>query len=254
MANKKSIAVWIRRNRTANGMTQSELAEKLGYSNATPISNWERRASKPNTATVEELEALFGRFDDGGSKEAFTEVDLDQSNFSQWLLEHRKRHGLTLNSLSEKSGVNVTTIWQIENGRINYPQEKTRAKLFKALGGKPFDLGKPEVIEDNEEMGKGLGEFLQFNPHDKDDWPNVSGVYVLYDISDRPIYVGKGSPIKNRIKDHKSRQWYVKPFVEKGAFIEIRDNGLSSSLEKILIKFMKSNAMVNVMNVERDED
>lgn len=47
--------------------------------------------------------------------------------------EYRKQHQWRTVDLAEKSGVNATTINQIENGR-GYPSAKTWKKLAKAFG------------------------------------------------------------------------------------------------------------------------
>jgi hypothetical protein len=45
----------------------------------------------------------------------------------------------------------------------------------------------------------GIGELIEFNPHDPKDYPTVGGIYVLYDISDRPLYIGQGMSIDKRL-------------------------------------------------------
>ena len=48
---------------------------------------------------------------------------------------------------------------------------------------------------------EGLGEFSDFDPHsDTSLWPEGGGVYVFYDISHRPIYVGQSGNIQRRLK------------------------------------------------------
>jgi len=60
----------------------------------------------------------------------------------------------------------------------------------------------------------GIGELVDFNPHDPADHPNKPGVYVFYDISGRPIYVGKANDIADRVDDHKEKFWFKQPIVE----------------------------------------
>jgi hypothetical protein len=91
----------------------------------------------------------------------------------------------------------------------------------------------------------GIGELIDFNPYDQKEIPTKAGVYVLCDISQRPIYVGKASKIAVRLNDHSSRFWYKRPLVETGAYIEIGDPLLRDQIETVLIQFLKNNAVIN---------
>jgi hypothetical protein len=55
-------------------------------------------------------------------------------------------------------------------------------ELIKTLTGKGRDEQQAII---------GLGSLTDFDPYETQDWPQCAGVYVLYDISQRPIYVGK---------------------------------------------------------------
>lgn len=92
---------------------------------------------------------------------------------------------------------------------------------------------------------------MDFDPHNPDDRPAVSGVYVLYDIAERPIYVGEGGNIKKRIKDHEEKFWFKQPIIETAAFVKIEDERLRKQVETVLIRFLKSNAVINKKNVDR---
>ena len=94
-------------------------------------------------------------------------------------------------------------------------------------------------------------EFFEFDPHNPSDWPEGAGIYVLYDISERPIYVGQGSSIKRRIKEHEEKFWFKAPIVTTAAYILIDDSDLRTKVETILIRFLKKNAVINKQNVER---
>lgn len=74
---------------------------------------------------------------------------------------------------------------------------------------------------------------------------------MLYDISDRPVYVGQGQVIRTRIRDHSEDKWFVRPFIETAAYVEIRDEQLRKSVENVLIRFMKPNAVINKQGVRR---
>jgi hypothetical protein len=45
--------------------------------------------------------------------------------------------------------------------------------------------------------------------------------------------------------------WFKQPIVDAAAFIPIEDEKLRKQVEKILIRFLKSNAVLNKQNVER---
>lgn len=74
---------------------------------------------------------------------------------------------------------------------------------------------------------------------------------MLYDISERPIYVGQGSDIRNRIRAHQEKFWFKRPIVETAAYVKIEEKNLREKVEKLLIRFLKSNAVINKQNVER---
>jgi hypothetical protein len=40
---------------------------------------------------------------------------------------------------------------------------------------------------------EGVGNLVDFDPHDDANFPSGPGVYVFYDVSQRPIYVGKAT-------------------------------------------------------------
>jgi len=80
-------------------------------------------------------------------------------------------------------------------------------------------------------------------------------LYVLYDISERPIYVGESNDIRKRIGDEQSghwdKFWYKKPIVYSAAYIQIEDQELRKKIEAVIIKFMRSNAVINKQGVSR---
>jgi len=90
-----------------------------------------------------------------------------------------------------------------------------------------------------------------FDPHTEDEFPREPGIYVLYDISDRPIYVGKSGDIRARLRSHADKFWYRSPIVEKAAYVRVDDATLRDQLEETLIKFLKSNAVINQRLADR---
>lgn len=179
------------------------------------------------------------------------EGNLDASSvLSAWLSKARQNRAMTVAQLAERSGLSIPTIYNIEAGKAENPRERTIRSLEKALG-KEFEaefqasLKRASTIE-------GLGEFQDFEPHDENDWPTEPGIYVFYDISDRPVYVGMGDNIATRIRDHRDRFWFKRPIVERAAYVPVEDKSLRRQVETVLIKFLKSNAIINKQQVERD--
>lgn len=172
------------------------------------------------------------------------------SDFGEWLRTTRIEKKKTVPELSEESGISVPQIYNIESGRSQNPQPRTREKLAKALGS---EIDK-KVVDATESESKidDVGEFVDFDPHDENDYPDAPGIYVFYDISERPIYVGQTKNIKDRIRtDHYEKFWYKSPLVYTASYVKITDETLREKIERVMIKFMKSNAIVNKQYVKR---
>ncbi len=225
-----------------SGLSQQELADKVGLSQPL-ISQWELGRSKPDAAQIAELEAVLG----GITKE---EDSSGQSLpvVSVWLARALSKKNLTANELSRKSGVSAPTIYNLLNGGAQNPQQRTLRRLEAALG-ESFE--RTEQEKESFEV-RGIGELIDFNPHDPTDKPNKPGVYVFYDISGRPIYVGKATNIAERVDDHKEKFWFKQPIVQSAAYIEIKDKTLRDQVETVLIQFLKNNAVINKNKTARD--
>lgn len=171
------------------------------------------------------------------------------SEFGRWLNETRTEKKLTVPVLAEKSGISFVQIYNIESGRSQNPRERTRNKLAAVLETLPPE----EVVKATEEAAavSDVGEFTNFDPHDKDDRPEEPGVYVLYDVSGRSVYVGQSETIKGRLNDHSTRFWFRAPVVDSAAYVRIDEESLRKKIEKLMIKFLGSSAVLNQQNVER---
>ena len=112
-----------------------------------------------------------------------------------------------------KSGISAPTIYNLLNGGAQNPQQRTLKKLEAALSEKFEGQDAP-----TEKEVPGIGQLIDFNPHDQADHPNKPGVYVFYDISGRPIYVGKATYISDRVDDHKEKFWFKQPIVEGSVY------------------------------------
>jgi hypothetical protein len=106
------------------------------------------------------------------------------------------------------------------------------------------------IDTEQEQTIVGLGSLTDFDPYSKKDWPQCAGVYVLYDISQRPLYVGKGDKIATRLRDHFEKFWFRSPIVEYASYIEVRERQLRHQLEQAMIKFLKTNAVINKQSTE----
>jgi transcriptional regulator with XRE-family HTH domain len=171
------------------------------------------------------------------------------SPIGEWLRNERIRRGLSQGDLASRSGVSQPQISNLELGKNRNPQARTREKLERAVGVEvPAELTR-EAAREAEVAG--LGPLVDFDPHEDADLPIVAGVYVFYDVSDRPIYVGRAAVIKDRVRSHSDRFWFKSPIVNHAAYIEIPEEQLRNQVEEILIKFLKSNAVLNKQHVDR---
>jgi len=121
--------------------------------------------------------------------------------------------------------------------------------LEKALG-KPLSLEAKEEAREEATIEE-VGEWFDFDPNNPTEWTAGAGIYVPYDIANRPIYVGQGQRISTRLRDHQEKFWFRAPIVQNAAYVSIESKLLREQIEKVLIKFLKSNAVLNQQNVER---
>lgn len=241
----------LRKARQQEGLSQVSVGEKLGVSGAT-ISNWEAGKSVPDDSDLRKLRKLLGNFDGRGGRASGSDSfeDGQPSAFGIWLRQERDKARLSVNELAEQSGVSAPTIYFLENGRTQLPLEQTRKRIEKALRvDVPAEVTKE--VEDEQEI-EGLGPLTDFDPFNER--PRCSGVYVFYDISNRPIYVGKAKNIAARVRAHEEKFWFKPPIVHTAAFVEIKADKLRHQMEQVLIKFLKSNAVMNKQSVDRDDD
>jgi transcriptional regulator with XRE-family HTH domain len=208
---------------------------------------WEKGKAAPGKDQLLKLNEILGGLT--RTSEAVTEAK-SQAPIAAWLSRALAKKDLTVGELAAKADVSVPTVYNILSGRAENPHPRTIAALEKALGDN-FE-SKDEASEASEITG--VGELIDFNPYDQKELPTKAGVYVLYDISQRPIYVGKASNIAGRLNDHGTRFWYKRPLVETGAYIEIQNKLLRDQIETVLIQFLKNNAVINKQRTVREED
>jgi transcriptional regulator with XRE-family HTH domain len=172
----------------------------------------------------------------------------NQNPIGNWLRNERVKAGLSVPMLAQKASTSTAAIYHIEAGRSLNPGKSTLQKLENALGRQvPTSTAKGAA---KERFVKDIGAIIDFNPYEKNSIPTCGGVYIFYDVSDRPIYVGQSKCIKNRIQQHSDKFWFKYPIVSYASYIEIGDTKTRTQIEEILIKFLRNNAVINSQHVK----
>lgn len=166
----------------------------------------------------------------------------------------RERREWSQAELADRAGLSGQQISNIETGRTRNPQPRTRQKITNALGEEPS-----QAIVDAEEKQvsiANLGALVGFEPYDEDNLPEANGVYVFYDRTKRPFYMGRASkrPISARVREHSEKFWFKSPVVHSASFLLIEDEALCKQTEQILIKFMRTHLLLNRQGVETEDD
>ncbi len=68
----------------------------------------------------------------------------------------------------------------------------------------------------------------------------------------RADFLLPGSGIGRRVEGREEKFWFKYPIVSHAAYVEIKDERLRHQVEQVLIKFLKSNAVINKQSVDRD--
>jgi len=178
------------------------------------------------------------------------------SAWGGWLKDEIRKQNAKVAELSEKSGVSSSTFYKIMAGGVANPAPEIRDKIEGALGCSPSI----ELLEDISQQTRipGFdGVFLSFDPHNNEDTYEGSAVYIIYDITKRPVYIGEGGSLRKRMKDHNSghsrKWWWSKPIVEHGAYLQVGGRDERQKIEKLLIKFLGNNALFNIKDVRRTD-
>lgn len=190
---------------------------------------------------------------DSCSQNEIDEID-GESPFGSWMRQEREKRGWSQTDLADKAGLSGQQISNIETGRTRNPQQNTRTKITSALGEEPS-----QSIVDAELKQvsiAGLGALIGFDPYDEDNLPEARGVYVFYDRTKRPVYVGRATkrPISARVREHSEKFWFKSPVVHSAVYLSIDDENLCKQTEQILIKFMRTHLLLNRQGVEAEED
>jgi transcriptional regulator with XRE-family HTH domain len=239
----------IKAARKALQLKQREVADAIGVSQAT-ISNWEIGRSEPTRDEARRLRAYFEEHEAHASAtEGSRTSGALTASFGDWVVDQRVARGWTQTQLAEKAKVSQASISNIEIGRSPNPLAKTRRQIEVAFG-----LDTPASVAAEQERVatvEDVGVLRDFDPHDPSAYPNEPGVYVFYDRSDRPIYVGESKAISSRVKSHADKFWFKEPIVDTAAYVAISDETLRRQVESVLIAFLRSNAVLNTRGTGR---
>jgi DNA-binding Xre family transcriptional regulator len=168
---------------------------------------------------------------------------------ASWINEQMSNQDLEPQDLAEEAGISTATVKNLITGKTENPTTSTVDKVEEALGESIPEETAEDMRQDAEVAG--IGQMQSFDPRGED-LPEGPGVYVFYDISERPVYIGKSiTDVRARIRSHREKFWFRPPIVETGEYIGSDDEKLIKSIETLLIKFMKSNAVLNKKEVER---
>ena len=215
------------------------------------ISNWERGKGKPDDDSLKRLIKLFGPIGEEGTA-------VEEDSFGAWLRRELKQRDMTLQQLSDATGVSIATISLIQTGKIQRPQRRTIDRIEAVLkkGARKNDqapMEAPPELSEVAGVNLPIGEWQEIAIEDEGSWPSTAGVYILYDIARRLTYVGKSQNIRSRLREHEEKKWWVKGrTVVTAAYIEVKDPKLRSRLEELLITFANGNILVNKNLVDRD--
>lgn len=199
------------------------------------------------------------------------------SDIGQWLIETRIGLGLSQEELADAANVTQPTVSNIETGKSRNPHRSSWDKITKALtevaqkasGSSEKENGGDEAPSRAEQIEKEaheivdnagsdarieqIGSLVDFEPHDDDNLPSEPGIYIFYDVTDRPTYIGQSGDIRRRIRgNHDEKFWYREPIVNTAAYIRIEDEGQRKQIEKLLITVLRSHALINKAHVQRD--
>lgn len=121
----------LRAARVQRGLTQHELARRVGVAGGERVSRWELGVTTPRAVTIGRLAAALEVSVD----------DLVPSDGAVSLRELRTRAGLAPRDLAEATHMSVSTIQRWESGRSSRPlPDPTLQALAKALGVSAEDV------------------------------------------------------------------------------------------------------------------
>ena len=242
------------------GLSQSEVGEKFHVSQGA-VWTWESGSSEPRGDTYDKVLDWIEHSENGQKpprkSTARIEEDIpggrETSGFGEWLLNERQSRGLSRAKLAEKAGLSSQAVYTIEAGIVRSPWKKTRERLVAALGSDPLPREVAQEIKEETEV-QGVGEFSDFSPWDDSMIPEEPCVYVYYDRTHRPIYVGQTNNLQRRNKQHQEQdRWFFRRLVERGGYFRVEADAKRTEIEKVLIQFLGRNTLFNKQGTRKDE-
>jgi transcriptional regulator with XRE-family HTH domain len=241
------VAKWISKHRVKKDWTQKKLADELNVSQ-TLISFWEKGSQRPNAEMREKLVEVFGA--------GFRDEETFGMSLGEWLRSKREERKLTMGELAQKTGLSWPAIKLIEDGVTQSPHRKTVEALEKVLGELPSVQSK-----DFEDERKVAG-FDLIGINDIDDWQaeasrtreKIPCIYIIYDKSNRPVYIGQTDNLYRRFKNHEREFWWKKPIAHRYAYIVVEDAKFRRDVEKVMIKLVGTHALMNEQHATWGEE
>ncbi|MCZ6538244.1 MAG: helix-turn-helix domain-containing protein [Chloroflexi bacterium] len=262
----------IRQLRLQAGMTQVEFASRIGVTNTT-VSKWENERQTPSLDRMAVLRRVLGT-NPGDQLPGYRLLPSTRSCINRTRVDAVVNGVVTsLNTTASIPGIRDAEVDRtpvLRQATIDRPGLSPDIQLPQDAGNVTDETGDAEAVTAEEIVGESIdfnghatdppgehtapsrvGELIDFDPHNPGEHPALSGVYVLYDISERPLYVGQGKAIDKRIRGHNDKFWFRSPIVETASYVQIDDKVLRERVEAVLIKFLKSNAVINKKLVDR---
>jgi len=232
----KGISVAIRETREKVGISQKELARILGVSQSL-VSQWENGSVLPSEEILERSSGILG-------------VDLHEPTgeleLKTWLRRKREQRRLSRGELAKRAGLNPLTIYYIETGRTESPQEATLERLQRLLGRFPSGVTREVKAE------RTLEDFEFRGPFPVSEWKeNLEGnktscIYVFYDQVKRPVRIGETDDLRRRLKEYEQNYWWFRPpTVESFAYVKVSDSEFRRKAEKVMIRLLGGNIVFN---------
>lgn len=237
----------IRKAREALGLSQNDFAAKLGLTGSA-VSLMETGQTSPIYVDEDSSEYLAWQALLSGDKAKISQLP---TPFAVWLRATRLEKKLSPDALAELGKMTKYSLACLERGQ-DHPTPGIIRRLEDALGSK-YPVPQLSLTDSNSSPIAGVGNLKDFDPHILEERPLCAGIYVLYDISERPIYVGESKNIRQRLKQHEEKFWFKRPLVEFAAYIEIENDAMRKGIEQILINFLRSNAVLNRQHVIKSQ-
>ena len=226
------IAEIIRRARLKKGLSQAELAEKLGVSTGY-VSNWENGHADPKNY-YEKIESILD-----------THMPID---VGLWLSESMTEQEVTVSEIAEESGLSTGYLYNIQNGHSKNVSDDAIQRLANALGVE--NPRKHTILQDEDDHSDSgeqdvIGDHYDLDLENLEEFDEIAGVYIFWDKNDRPVYIGESKNIYNRIKQHSEKFWFREPVVQSASYIEIDDADLRRKVERTLISVLSYELVFN---------